>query len=327
MSSLTHCSHVFLLRPRPLVPSTTNPLQASTLWRSRCPNHLNLPRLTTSATQLIPRRLHKSSLRFLSFKDTPHILASHHHTLCPFQTSQVISLHCPRFSSIPFSSILQHTFFKYPNVYFGKDCMCNDFIGFAQILLLRLDTTFLPLSLLTSLPLWPSHSSLPYPSGPLTPHFLTPLTPHFLTPLARSLLTFLTLSLFTFLPLTPHFLTPHSSLSYPSLLTFLPLTPHYSLPHSSLSYPHEGLHQFYDVVWQADNTRAIFVWWGWFGWLCNRHRTKAIAVWPWNMPCVQERNDQRRVTNKCRRSWTVQMMITMASDWPGKWFVGDSGEV
>ena len=25
---------------------------------------------------------------------------SHHHTLCPFQTSQVISLHCPRFSSI-----------------------------------------------------------------------------------------------------------------------------------------------------------------------------------------------------------------------------------
>ena len=77
MSSLTHCSHVFLLRPRPLVPSTTNPLQAdtqsSTLLRSRCPNHLNLPRLTTSATQLIPRRLHKSSLRFLSFKDTPHI--------------------------------------------------------------------------------------------------------------------------------------------------------------------------------------------------------------------------------------------------------------
>ena len=77
MSSLTHCSQVFLLLPRPLAPSTTNPLQAdtqsSTLLRSRCPNHLNLPRLTTSATQLIPRRLHKSSLRLLSFKDTPHI--------------------------------------------------------------------------------------------------------------------------------------------------------------------------------------------------------------------------------------------------------------
>ena len=78
MSSLTHRSHVFLLPPWPLAPSTTNLLQedtqSSTLLRSRCPNHLNLPRLTTSATQLIiPRRLHKSSLHFLSFKDTPHI--------------------------------------------------------------------------------------------------------------------------------------------------------------------------------------------------------------------------------------------------------------
>ena len=77
MSSLTHCSHVFLLLPRPLVPSTTNLLQAdtqsSTLLRFRCSNHLNLPHPTTSATQLIPRRMHKSSLRFLSFKHTPHI--------------------------------------------------------------------------------------------------------------------------------------------------------------------------------------------------------------------------------------------------------------
>ena len=77
MSSLTHCSHVFLLLPRPLAPSTTNPLQAdtqsSTLLCSRCPNHLILPPLTTSATQLIPRRMHKSSLRLLSFKDTPLI--------------------------------------------------------------------------------------------------------------------------------------------------------------------------------------------------------------------------------------------------------------
>ena len=105
MSSLTHCSHTssFSCPPRPLAPSTTNPLQAdtqsSTLLRSRCPNHLNPPRLTTSATQY-PRRLHKSlvsnlqtftrqvcdcavrvwrfetnksSLRLLSFKDTPQI--------------------------------------------------------------------------------------------------------------------------------------------------------------------------------------------------------------------------------------------------------------
>ena len=76
MSSFTHCSHVFLLLPRPLAPSTTSLLQAdtqsSTLLRSRCPNHLNLPRLTTSATQLIPRRLHKSSL---------------HCTFCPFYSA------------------------------------------------------------------------------------------------------------------------------------------------------------------------------------------------------------------------------------------------
>ena len=103
MSSLTHCSHVFLPLPRPLAPSTTNLLQAdtqsSTLLRSRCPNHLNLPRLTTSATQLIPRRLLKSSLRFLSFQGHP-THPPHHHTLCPFQTFQIISLHCPGFSSI-----------------------------------------------------------------------------------------------------------------------------------------------------------------------------------------------------------------------------------
>ena len=35
------------------------------------------------------------------------------------------------------------------------------------------------------------------------------------------------------------------------------------------------------------------------------------------MPCVQERNDQRRDANKCRRPWTVQTMTTMARDWPG----------
>ena len=38
-----------------------------------CPNHLNLPCLTTSATLCTPRRLYKSTLRFLSFSDTPHI--------------------------------------------------------------------------------------------------------------------------------------------------------------------------------------------------------------------------------------------------------------
>ena len=38
-----------------------------------CPNHLNLPCLTTSATLCTPRRLYKSTLHFLSFSDTLHI--------------------------------------------------------------------------------------------------------------------------------------------------------------------------------------------------------------------------------------------------------------
>ena len=57
-----------------LTPATSTFLQAdtqsSTLLRFRCPNHLNLPRLTTSATLCTPRR---STLHFLSFSDTPHI--------------------------------------------------------------------------------------------------------------------------------------------------------------------------------------------------------------------------------------------------------------
>ena len=47
--------------------------QSSPLLRSTCPNHLNLPRLTTSATLWTLKRLYKSTLRFLSFSDTPHI--------------------------------------------------------------------------------------------------------------------------------------------------------------------------------------------------------------------------------------------------------------
>ena len=53
--------------------------QSSTPIRSRCPNkwnHLNLPCLTTSATLWIPKRLYKSSLRFLSCKYTRHTFLS-----------------------------------------------------------------------------------------------------------------------------------------------------------------------------------------------------------------------------------------------------------
>ena len=40
------------------------------ILRSRCPNHLNLPHLTTSATLCTPKRLYKSRLCFLSFSNT-----------------------------------------------------------------------------------------------------------------------------------------------------------------------------------------------------------------------------------------------------------------
>ena len=85
MSSSIHFFQVFLFLPLHLAPATSTFLQADTqsspLLRSTCPNHLNLPHLTTSATLCTPRRLYKSTLRFLSFNDTPHIhlTISYHH--------------------------------------------------------------------------------------------------------------------------------------------------------------------------------------------------------------------------------------------------------
>ena len=77
MSSSTHFPQVFLPPPLHFTPATTTFLQADTqsspLLRSTCPNHLNQPRLTTSATFWTPNKLYKSTLRFLSFSDTPHI--------------------------------------------------------------------------------------------------------------------------------------------------------------------------------------------------------------------------------------------------------------
>ena len=59
ISSFTHSLQVFLPLPTHLTPATTTFLQADTqsspLLRSTCPNHLNLPRFTTSATLWIPK--------------------------------------------------------------------------------------------------------------------------------------------------------------------------------------------------------------------------------------------------------------------------------
>ena len=103
ISSFTHSCQVFLPLPAHLTPATTPFLQADTqsspLLRSTCPNYLNLPHLTTFATLWIPKRLYKSSLRFLSFRDTPHI----HLTIMRSALSramQIVSFHCPCFSPI-----------------------------------------------------------------------------------------------------------------------------------------------------------------------------------------------------------------------------------
>ena len=88
MSSFTHPLQVFLPLLTHLFSATSTFLQADTqsspLLCSRCLNYLNLPpSLTTSATLWIPKRLCKTSLRFLSFEDTPHI----HLTISLFSSS------------------------------------------------------------------------------------------------------------------------------------------------------------------------------------------------------------------------------------------------
>src|SRR5678815_2710611 len=73
-----HSIQVFLLRPLSLVPSTFISLHAETQsflsFRSTCPNHLNLPRLTKTDTGSIPNHDTISRLDFLSFKLTSHII-------------------------------------------------------------------------------------------------------------------------------------------------------------------------------------------------------------------------------------------------------------
>src|SRR5665811_793871 len=78
MSSSTHSRQVFLPLPLPPLFPTIRFLHADTQssfsFRSTCPNHLNLPLLTTSATSTISKRFINFSLGILSLTLTPHIL-------------------------------------------------------------------------------------------------------------------------------------------------------------------------------------------------------------------------------------------------------------
>src|SRR5579863_3950441 len=73
----THCSHVFLGLSLPLLPSTFISLQADTQSQSflcsTCPNHLNLPLLTTFKTSSSSSRNIISSALILSRRKTPCI--------------------------------------------------------------------------------------------------------------------------------------------------------------------------------------------------------------------------------------------------------------
>src|SRR5881296_2193085 len=77
MSFFTHCIHVFLPPPFFTPPTTSKFLhletQSSASLRSTCPNHLSLPRLTTSSTPSIPSPSLSSSLGLLSFRVTADI--------------------------------------------------------------------------------------------------------------------------------------------------------------------------------------------------------------------------------------------------------------
>src|SRR5450432_3420633 len=76
MSSLTHSRQVFLPLPFFLFPTIRflhGDTQSSFSFRSTCPNHLNLPLLTTSVTSTIPKRDRNLSLGILFFKVTTHI--------------------------------------------------------------------------------------------------------------------------------------------------------------------------------------------------------------------------------------------------------------
>ena len=78
MFLLTQLLLVFLRAPLPTTPVTFVLehffTQSFSSFRSTCPNHFNLALWILFSTHSMPKWLKSSSLCFLSFKDTPHIL-------------------------------------------------------------------------------------------------------------------------------------------------------------------------------------------------------------------------------------------------------------
>src|SRR6266516_1183291 len=103
LSATTHSLHVFLPLPFFIPPITSTLLHLETQslasLRSTCPNHLNLPRLTTLSTPSIPNPCLSYSLVLLSLRFTPDI---HLTILFSVLTSllHIIYLHRPSFTAI-----------------------------------------------------------------------------------------------------------------------------------------------------------------------------------------------------------------------------------
>ena len=95
--SKSSCSYTLPLLPPHfyrLIDATSMFLQAD-----RCPNHLNLPCLATSASLYTQKRLQILTLLSISRWHSTH--PSRHHTHRPLQIMQIYSLHRPFFSPIP----------------------------------------------------------------------------------------------------------------------------------------------------------------------------------------------------------------------------------
>ena len=107
MSSSIYSPQVFVSLPLHLTPANSTFLQAdtqsSTLSHSRCPNHLNLPRLATLYTRKTVQIY--TALSILPRHSTH---PSHHHSFRPLQAMQILGLHRSCFSPTYISTYFGH---------------------------------------------------------------------------------------------------------------------------------------------------------------------------------------------------------------------------